>query len=183
MTTQPHPEPQEASSLPVVAYEVYVAAHQRGYCVLDEDDAQLMDDCTNHGAVVTPLTYRDDAQSQLTAIRAEVERLNSIEPTSRAGAILGQMKAELDEARGEVAHLTERLEFYTSEVATLKAAPVVDVEAVIDAGGAMANAMFNLAQWEEERLTRSLCERFKSMQVKWDAARSALRSAIEGTKP
>jgi len=38
-----------------VAWMVYVAEHSNQYCVDDIDDAQLVDDCTNHNAQVTPL--------------------------------------------------------------------------------------------------------------------------------
>jgi len=38
-----------------VAWDVYVAEADNGYLVDSLDDAQLIDDCTNHGAVVTPL--------------------------------------------------------------------------------------------------------------------------------
>lgn len=38
-----------------VAWEVYVAEADHGYLVDSLDDPQLIDDCTNHDAVVTPL--------------------------------------------------------------------------------------------------------------------------------
>ena len=38
-----------------VAWDVYVAEADNGYLVDSLDDPQLVDDCTNHGAVVTPL--------------------------------------------------------------------------------------------------------------------------------
>lgn len=38
-----------------VAWMVYVASAQNQYVVDDINDAQLVDDCTNHGAEVTPL--------------------------------------------------------------------------------------------------------------------------------
>jgi hypothetical protein len=38
-----------------VAWMVYVAGHSNQYCVDDINDAQLVDDCTNHNAEVTPL--------------------------------------------------------------------------------------------------------------------------------
>ena len=37
------------------AWLVYVEKHDISYVVLDTDDADLVDDCTNHGGVVTPL--------------------------------------------------------------------------------------------------------------------------------
>lgn len=113
-------------------------------------------------------------QAAVTALRAERDAARQERDGLRAARIAYANEFPLN-ADGE-----PDVGSIHANIRALKAAPVVDVEAVIDAGGAMANAMFNLAQWEEERLTRSLCERFKSMQVKWDAARSALRSAIEG---
>lgn len=50
-----------------VAWAVYVAAAQNFYVVDSEDDAQLVDDCTNHGAEVWPLyTHPAPVQEPLT---------------------------------------------------------------------------------------------------------------------
>ena len=44
-----------------MAWYVYIPSHQNAYAVIDEDDAQLIDDCTNTDAVVTPLYDHTDA--------------------------------------------------------------------------------------------------------------------------
>jgi hypothetical protein len=48
---------QEPAGEPV-AWDVYVAEHQRGYLIDSLDDPQYLDDATNHGAVATPLYTR-----------------------------------------------------------------------------------------------------------------------------
>lgn len=45
---------QEPAGEPV-AWDVYVAEHERGYLIDSLDDPQYLDDATNHGAVATPL--------------------------------------------------------------------------------------------------------------------------------
>jgi len=55
------------------AWLVHVAAHDKSYAVLDKDDADLVDDCTNHDAVVTPL-YPPTSAAMLDAALAAKER-------------------------------------------------------------------------------------------------------------
>jgi hypothetical protein len=53
------------------------------------------------------------------------------------------------------------------------------LQALSYAGSLMATTMFNLAQKPGYVLTEADCKLLKSMQVKWDAAREALRAAVE----
>lgn len=48
-------ELERIKSLPPIAWEVYVADADNAYVVESLDDPQLIDDCTNSDAVVTPL--------------------------------------------------------------------------------------------------------------------------------
>lgn len=48
-------ELERIKALPPVAWEVYVADADNAYVVDSLDDPQLIDDCTNSDAVVTPL--------------------------------------------------------------------------------------------------------------------------------
>ncbi len=52
------------------------------------------------------------------------------------------------------------------------------LEELIHRGALMANTMFNLAQRPGHRLTDAECVLFKSMHIKWDAARSYLAAPI-----
>jgi hypothetical protein len=54
-----------------VAWDVYVEEHSNGYFVDSLDDAQWVDDATNHNAVATPLY----SATQLATLQAENERL------------------------------------------------------------------------------------------------------------
>jgi hypothetical protein len=56
-------QPTEPAGEPV-AWDVYVAEHQRGYLIDSLDDPQYLDDATNHGAVVTPLYTRPAVQQE-----------------------------------------------------------------------------------------------------------------------
>ncbi len=46
-----------------VAWDVYVACADAGYTVDDLEDAQLIDDCTNHEAVATPLYRKPEVKN------------------------------------------------------------------------------------------------------------------------
>jgi hypothetical protein len=51
----PAPPAEQAQAVEPVAWMVYVAEANNQYAVCDLDDQQLVDDCTNHNAEVTPL--------------------------------------------------------------------------------------------------------------------------------
>jgi hypothetical protein len=53
--THPAPPAPPAQAVEPVAWMVYVAEANNQYAVCDLDDRQLVDDCTNHNAEVTPL--------------------------------------------------------------------------------------------------------------------------------
>jgi hypothetical protein len=55
-----------------VAWSVYVAEADNQYIVDDIDDPQLIDDCTNHNAEVTPLFTAPQAVPAVAAFRDEV---------------------------------------------------------------------------------------------------------------
>lgn len=65
------------------AWYVYVAEHQNGYAVLDEDDAQWVDDATNHGAQREPL-YDLHTLWNAVARAGEVERAKLVDDTADA---------------------------------------------------------------------------------------------------
>ena len=78
-----------------MAYLVDVAERQNQYAVVDADDAQLMDDCTNHGATATPLYTTPPQRQPLTD-----EEIDALElPESGTGTIRDLVRV-VEKARG-----------------------------------------------------------------------------------
>lgn len=61
-----------------------------------------------------------------------------------------------------------------SDADAKEAATRAELARLQEIGALMANTMFNLAQHPGRVLTDAECATFKSMQVKWDAARSEI---------
>lgn len=104
-----------------------------------------------------------DAQATIAVQAAEIERLK-------------RERDDLNAARNAA------IELANSRFDQLKAKQVADIDEVLAAGGLMANTMFNLAQ-QTHKFGDYHCKLFKSMRVRWDAAREALRSAMAASTP
>lgn len=129
------------------------------------------------------LVLRSDAQATIHAQAAEIERLKRErdELNDARNAAIERSNFMLAATRDaqDVAFLAnDRWAAIQRELEALKAKQVAEAEAVLQAGDPMSNVMFSLAQRPNERITSAECKTFKSLQVKWDAAREALRATL-----